>query len=73
MISPYEALANAIIVQAAKDYRKALRQLKKNPQNSAAMTDAMSCERFFRSGWYGALTLVDGELLIKKLREEVLE
>lgn len=73
MISPYENLANGIILQAVKDYRKALRQMKKNPANKAAMADAMECERFFRSGWYGALTTVDGELLIRKLREEVKE
>ena len=35
-----------------------------------AMSDAMECERFFRSGWYKALTSVDGEYLIQKLREE---
>ena len=29
---PYENLANAIIVQAAKDYQKAMRQLRRNPK-----------------------------------------
>jgi len=53
-----------------KDYRDALKHLKKKPSNKAAMSDAMEGERFFRSGWYKTLTSVDGEYLITKLREE---
>jgi hypothetical protein len=71
MIEPYENLANAIVLQAVKDYRDALKRLKKKPSNQAAMSDAMECERFFRSAWYKALTSVDGKYLIQKLREEV--
>ena len=70
MTDPYENLANAIVLQAVKDYRDALKRLKKKPRNQAAMSDAMECERLFRSGWYKALTSVDGEYLIQKLREE---
>ena len=69
---PYEALANAIVLQAANDYRAALKKIKKNPKNQEVMSEAMECERFFRSGWYQALTSVDGEYLIRKLREEVI-
>lgn len=67
----YEQLANAIILQAVKDYRYALKRIKMNPANKTAMADAMECERFFRSDWYCALTSVDGEYLINRLREEV--
>lgn len=70
MADPYENLANAIVLQAVKDYRDALKRLKKKPGNQAAMSVAMECERFFRSGWYKTLTSVDGEYLIQKLREE---
>ena len=70
MTDPYENLANAIVLQAVKDYRDALKRLKKKPRNQAAMSDAMECERFVRAGWYKALTSVDGEYLIQKLREE---
>lgn len=66
----YENLANAIILQAVKDYRKALRKLNRNSQNKDAKRTVSDVERFFRSDWYKALTSVDGELLIKKLREE---
>lgn len=67
----YENLANAIVLQAVKDYRAALKQLGKNPDNKDAGSDAREIERFFRSQWYSELTSVDGEFLICKLREEV--
>ena len=58
-MDPYENLAQAIILQAIKDYR---------------LTDDESelaeIERFFRSGWFGVLSKVDPEYLIKKLRKE---
>ena len=58
-MDPYEELANAIILQAVKDYR---------------MTDdeqeLKEIERFFCSGWFGVLTKVDPDLLIRKLRKE---
>ena len=58
-MDPYQELANAIILQAVKDYR---------------MTDdereLQEIERFFRSDWFGVLTSVDPDLLISKLRKE---
>lgn len=67
----YEELANAVILQAVKDYRSALRQLRMNREDKVALADAMECERFFRSPWYTALTSVDGDYLINRLRGEV--
>ena len=69
-MDPYEKLANAIIIQAAKDYRAALRKLRRNPRNHPAQAETDSIERFFRSGWYKCLTDVDGEMVLRKLREE---
>ena len=58
-MDPYQALANAIIEQAVRDYR---------------MTDdtdeLAELEKFFRSQWYGVLTSLDPELLISRLRKE---
>ncbi|MCC8066830.1 MAG: hypothetical protein LIO94_06985 [Clostridiales bacterium] len=67
----YEKLANAIILQAVKDYRMALQILKRCPNNVDALADIREIERFFRSRWYDELTSVDGEMLIRKLNEEV--
>ena len=71
--NPYEKLANAIVLQAVSDYRRALRKVKKNPNNREAIDGALQIEMFFRSEWYQVLTSVDGEYLIEKLREEVSE
>lgn len=71
--NPYEALANAIVLQAVNDYRVALKKVKKNPNNRDALDEALQIERFFRSQWYQVLTSVDGEYLINRLRREVSE
>lgn len=70
-ITNYENLVNAIILQAAKDYRMALKSLKANPRNRTAKADKDEIERFFRSGWFSVLTSVDGEMLIRSLKMEV--
>jgi hypothetical protein len=72
-MDPYEKLANAIVLLAAKDYRSALKRLKKYPSDREAKAAVLELERFFRSGWYSVLTSVDGEYLIENLRKEVLE
>jgi len=66
-----EKLANGIIIQAAKDYREALKRLKKHPRDTDARGVKDECERFFRSQWYSQLTSVDGEFIIRQLQEEV--
>ena len=71
MIDPYENLANSIILLAVKDYRAALKKLKKWPRNESAKIMKDEVERFFRSAWYRELTSVDGEYLISKLQAEV--
>jgi len=70
-LNPYENLANAIVLDAVKDYRKALKRLKKNSRNSIAASECEEIERFFRSGWFGVLSEVDPEYLINRLKEEV--
>lgn len=70
MIENYEKLANAIILQAVKDYRAAKKKLKKQPRNKDAEIMINDTERFFRSDWFTALTDVDGALILRKLQEE---
>ena len=60
----YQNLANAIILQAVKDYKKVLRRLARNPQNQDAQREKKRLERFFFSQWYGILTDLDPKLLI---------
>ena len=42
----YENLANAIIVQAAEDYRAALKKIKAHPKNKDVINEALRIERF---------------------------
>ena len=71
--NPYERLGNAIVIQAARDYRTALKKLKKNPKNKEVIEEALQIEKFFRSPFYQVLTFVDGEYLISQLRKETTE
>ena len=71
MTDPNENLANAIILQAVKDYRHALKLLGRNSKCTSAIFTRDECERFFRSEWFKFLTTVDGEMLIRKLKAEV--
>lgn len=61
----YELLAEAVILQAVKDYRKALKYDERGRKREI--------EKFFGSEYFRILTDVDGEMLIQKLRAEVKE
>ena len=70
-MTPYQRLANAIVEQAAKDYRSALKALARDSDNAYIQDEVKSIERFFRSEWFSILSDLNGELLLKKLKEEV--
>ena len=70
---PYTGLANALRLQAVKDYRSALKRLSRGRNNKDAKIMKEEVEGFFRSGWFGTLTQIDPEMLIRKLQEEVEE
>lgn len=55
----WERLANAIIWQAAEDYR-----------NLESRTELEKLDRFFRSAGFSALCGLDGEALLARLKEE---
>lgn len=62
-VDPYEKLANAIIAQAATDYRKKLR----------CHESTRAIENFFHSDWFVKLSggSVDPDFILKRLRREV--
>ena len=84
-MEPYQCLVNALIIQAVKDYRKAIRFLKHHPHTPELDNDPQqntlrdkviknenerdAAERFFRSGWFEMLSSLDGEVLLKKVCE----
>ena len=67
----FEGLANAIIIQAAADYRLALKQLRQNPIFQPAIRMSYEVERFFRSDWFSILTRINGIELLARLKTEV--
>lgn len=67
----YQALANAIVELAVKDYKTALKYHFRHPDKQEYENDVASLERFFRSGWYGMLTDLDGEYLMNGVRTMV--
>lgn len=60
----YENLANAIILQAVKDYRASW----KKGRSGAAVRREI--EKFFRSDMFSNITEVNPDYLITKLKEE---
>ena len=67
----FEGLANAIIIQAAVDYRLALKQLRQNSLFQPAIRMSYEVERFFRSDWFSILTRINGIELLARLKTEV--
>ena len=72
-MEPYQALANAIVELAVKDYRTALKYHYRHPDKKEYDDAVASLEQFFRSGWYGMLTDLDGEYLMTTVRRMVRE
>lgn len=64
-------LSNAIIIQAVDDYRKCLKKLKKKPYHQDALKQKREIESFFHSSWYGCLTDLDPDIILKSLNDEV--
>ena len=69
----YEGLANAIIVQAVKDYRSAQEKLKENPESKFLQNNIRRIGKFFRSDWFKVLSHADGPAILKRLEEECSE
>ncbi|WKY46102.1 hypothetical protein Q5O14_08430 [Eubacteriaceae bacterium ES2] len=67
----YRELCNGIILQAVRDYRRALKKLTKFPEDEVSKYTKREVERFFRRSLYSAITDIPPEMLIKKLNEEV--
>lgn len=64
-----QALANAIVAQAADDYFNIIAGFPITPPPDKEVTKE-SLEKFFDSPWYDLLTNVDKEYLMRKLKEK---
>ena len=67
----FENLANAIILQAVKDYRKLEHRASIHPQDTKTQYAKNRIEEFFLSEWFSALTKINGNELLNRLGKEV--
>ena len=67
----YEERANAIIVQAVKDFRPAYRRLKRHPNDKLAQDTVREITQFFCSDYFCALTDLDGPALLNRIIREM--
>lgn len=68
---PEQRLANAIVLQAAKDYRIILYRLQYDSKDMGAINEKKRIENFFHSSWYELLTDVDADYILKGIENKV--
>lgn len=84
-IIPYKNLRNAIVIQACKDYKKALKKYTEGYPNVKTIREIKSIEEFFYSEYFMLLTdmadyskcgktdkTLEPNYILKHLRKEVL-
>ena len=64
----YEDIANAAILEAVEEYKLALIQLKRNPDDRKAARFTRKGERFLFSDEFGRLTTLNPDYLNRKLK-----
>ena len=67
----YQALANAIILQAVKDFRPAYRRLKRHPNDKLAQDTVREITQFVRAQYFQSLTSIDGPALLNRIMREM--
>lgn len=67
---PWEALALAVIRQAAMEYRALYRRKKAGTLGDEMNRMLLDAEQFFRGAWFKCLSDADGEIILQKLRGE---
>ena len=71
MYENYKNLANAIILQAVKDFKPAYRRLKKHLNDRLAQDTVREITRFFCSDYFCALSDLDGPALLNRIMREI--
>lgn len=69
-INGYEKISAAVVEKAVRDYRFALKRLKRNPDDISAYRTKNDCERFFRDE-IGIYCSLDGETIMRIIRDQV--
>lgn len=71
-LNGYELLGNAIVLQAAKDYRIALRTQHLNPNDKKNNIEVTRLEKFFSGEYFKTLTSLDGPELADKIKSDLI-
>ena len=69
--SGWRALADAIILQAAEDYRRLPQRIAKHPDELEPVCEKRRIERFLCSTWFGVLSDLDGRRLLRDLKADL--
>lgn len=67
----WKNLANAIILQAVKDFKPAYRRLKRHPNDKVAQSQVRELTKFFCSDYFATLTDLDGPVLLNRVMREM--
>lgn len=70
-LTPHEQLANAIILQAVRDFRVSYSSLKEAPNDLEAQNMLREVRAFFKGGWICVLTELDGAGLLDSIEREM--
>ena len=67
----WKDLANAIILQAVRDFRPAYRRLKRHPNDKLAQDRVREITQFFCSRYFASLTDLDGLALLNRIMRKI--
>lgn len=67
----YENLANAVIRQAAYDYKVAYKKLMINPNNYVAKDTVNEIRSFFHSGYFSLFTEADPDYILEVIERKL--
>ena len=65
----YIRLAEAIVIRAARDFRKNAKRLRKDPADLGAFLMVVDCIAFFRSDRFSTMCDINPEELMQRLLE----
>ena len=64
-------MANAVVTQAAKDYKYYHNRIEKNPEDDYAKHEVRELEAFFSSKWMKRLISIDGAEILARIKGEL--
>ena len=67
----WQDLANAIILRAVADYRRAHDRNRMRPEQPETLHEIRNIEQFFCSEWFSVLCTLDGRKILRKLKKQI--